>query len=118
MGDDYTPLFITEGTAQNKLASIHHSDYLSFAYREFEQHDGPLVVFGQALGDSDKHLVEAIDGWGKRPIAIGMLPSDSESIRKRKLALHQQLPKAELLFFNATTHPLGSPNLKVARPTP
>ena len=26
------PLFITEGTSQDKLASIHRSDYLSFAY--------------------------------------------------------------------------------------
>lgn len=105
-----TPLFVTEGTADDKLASINRSSYLSFAYNEFTNHKGDLVIFGHSLGESDNHLIKAMQQWGKRNIAISMRQSNPNSMRTRQARLIEALPKAELLFFDAETHPLGNLN--------
>jgi len=104
-----TPLFVTEGTADDKLASINRSSYLSFAYNEFTNHEGDLVVFGHSLDPSDHHLIKAMQQWGKRNIAISIRRS-APNIIERKADLLKQLPDANLSFFKAETHPLG--NLK------
>src|ERR1019366_1553977 len=52
------PLLVSEGTPDDKLAAIRRSDYLSFAYSSFAEHRGGLVVFGQSLGPSDRHLTD------------------------------------------------------------
>src|SRR5690606_2616734 len=57
------PLFISEGTSEDKLRSIYGSDYLSFAFAQFARYRGPTVVFGHGLGDSDAHLVNAMRAW-------------------------------------------------------
>ena len=66
------PLFVSEGDAESKKNSISRSSYLSFAFSQFQQESQALVIFGNSLGDSDKHFVDAIVAWGDRPIAISM----------------------------------------------
>lgn len=111
--DGGTPLFITEGTSKDKLNSIYRSDYLSFAYQQFAKHDGPLVVFGQGLTEADQHLVDAMSRWGNRQIAVSVYPRDDHDIVEQKARLRRRLPKADLLFFDSTTHPLGAHSLRV-----
>lgn len=110
-----TPLFITEGTAQDKLASIHSSDYLSFAYEKFANHNGNLVIFGHSLSESDQHLIDAMKRWRNRIIAFSMRrqTADANNIIERKARIQRQLPEAQIFFFDAETHPLGDPELKV-----
>ncbi len=110
---DAVPLFITEGEPASKLNSINKSEYLSFAFREFTEHEGNLVVFGHSLSDNDDHIVKAIGNWGSRRIAIGLLPGTALNISRRKTNLLAKLPDAEVFFFNSTTHPLGSITLKI-----
>lgn len=112
-----TPLFITEGNAAAKLSSIRRSAYLSFVYKSFAEHEGALIVFGQALAASDGHLLGPMRRWGRRRIAVAVLPGSRAAVVERKAQLIQRLPKAELLFFNALTHPLGDPELRVTVPT-
>jgi hypothetical protein len=107
-------LFITEGKSTDKLNSIYRSDYLSFAYQQFTQHAGPLLVFGQSLGESDDHLVNAIRRWGKRRIGVSIYPSTPQDIIAYKAELQRSLPEADLLFFDSTTHPLGLRALRLA----
>lgn len=115
--DGAIPLFITEGTSGNKLGSIYRSDYLSFAYQQFAQHSGPAVVFGSSLDANDEHLVTAISRWSGDPIAISIHPSMPErQIVEFKANLQRRLPKAELLYFDHTSHPLGSDDLRVSAP--
>ena len=115
MSDDgLVPLFVTEGDYRNKLSSIHRSDYLSFAYQQFAQHSGALVIFGNSLGGQDQHLVDAIRRWDDRRIGVSVYPSAPEEIIAYKADLHKRLPRAELLFFDSTSHPLGSTTLKLA----
>lgn len=109
---DAVPLFISEGTAEEKKASIYRSEYLAFALSQFAGDGGPLVVFGHSLSDSDQHLVDVLRSKPGRPIAIsikrGRLP-----VREQKLQHLARLPEAGLIFFDAESHPLGSAALTV-----
>jgi hypothetical protein len=108
-----TPLFISEGGPKEKLSSINKSDYLSFAYNKFSNHQGGLVIFGHSLSENDQHIVDVINTWGRRTIAISMLPDTERNIRQKKSRLLVRMPDVEVYFYNALTHPLGSPDLRV-----
>lgn len=56
------PLFIAEGSSAKKLRGIMQNVYLRDCFDEFKLAGPDLVVFGSALGASDKHLVDAIAG--------------------------------------------------------
>jgi hypothetical protein len=72
-----------------------------------------MVVFGQSLGDVDDHLIEAMRRWHDRTIAISLMPGTEAEIRRRKASYIRVLPEARLIFFDATSHPLGDPALRV-----
>jgi hypothetical protein len=108
-----TPLFVSEGTSEDKRRSIYNSDYLAFAYNEFVHHKGPLVIFGHSLGAGDGHLISAIRQQSTKRIAISVMPGDEHQIVDAKAHYIGYLPEFELLFFDARTHPLGSPTLRV-----
>lgn len=112
---DAMPLFISEGTAQEKLASIYRSDYLSFVFSCLAQDAGPLVVFGHSLGDSDRHIVDAVGAHKGRSIAVSVRAEGN--IRKKKAAIVEALPDAKIHFFDAATHPLGTADLLIEEPT-
>lgn len=111
---DAMPLFISEGTAQEKLASIYRSDYLSFVFARLAQDAGPLVVFGHSLGESDKHIVDAVRVHKGRTIAVSLQATGD--IREKKAGLIQRLPDAILHFYDAATHPLGAADLIIEEP--
>jgi len=108
--ENITPLFIAEGNSKEKLESIYKSDYLSFAYSQFQIHKESLVIFGHSLGDSDQHLVDAIKTARISRIAISMRKPDRERMEKLK----KIFKTSHLFFFDAKSHPLGDPSLKVA----
>jgi hypothetical protein len=59
------PLFVSEGTAEEKLTKINHSAYLSKALRSFEsicdQKNGHLFILGHSLGASDSHISRCLE---------------------------------------------------------
>jgi len=113
--ENYIPLVVTEGKAREKLDSIHRSDYLSFAYQQLAQQTGPFVVFGSSLGDQDQHLVNAMRRWRDARIAVSIYPTAApQDIIAIKANLHKRLPESNLLFFDSTTHPLGSTTLRIS----
>lgn len=103
------PLFISEGTASEKLASIYRSDYLSFLLSKFTEDASPIVVFGHSLGESDSHIVDILRSRPGRQIAVSIRPGGN--IIERKAGIIEALPSAELVFFEASTHPIGRPEL-------
>lgn len=112
-GDETQPLFVSEGEASDKLASIRSSDYLSFALRTFDQATQPLVVFGHSLSEQDQHLVDIIRRL-EAPIAFALRdPEDRTEQRAIRATLGVRLRKQKLLFFDAATHPLGDPDLHI-----
>jgi hypothetical protein len=57
---DY-PIFVTAGTAKEKLNHIAHNKYLSFCYDALSLISGSLVTFGFNFGDFDSHIIDAIN---------------------------------------------------------
>ena len=112
--EEATPLFISEGSSSGKLASIQRSDYLTFAYTKLVHHDGPICLFGHSLSDRDKHIVQALMQAKIRDIAISVRPGQADAVIRKKANAVRKLPEAHLLFYDATTHPLGATGLQIA----
>jgi uncharacterized protein DUF4917 len=110
------PLLITEASPRDKLQAIEGNDYLAFAYEQLQETDGPLVVFGHALGDQDRHLIDAINANPERPVAISMRRKSKGKLREQQSDIYGKLrvSASDIYFFDAATHPLGSSELTVA----
>ena len=119
--DDAIPLVVTEGGTESKFASISQNAYLSFCLEAMGNDDLPLVVFGHSLSDADLHLVKAISDrpdFRRRMIAIGIYPPAGDV--PGQIARYERLLAGNgnrLIFFDATTHPLGATDLEI-RPDP
>jgi len=108
------PLFVSEGTSQQKLTRIRHHAYLQHAYKSFhsitEQQKQSLFVYGHSLADNDSHILKKI-GRGKLPrLYIGLYGdpnSDANKFIKRKSAelVEMRNPRypLEVKFYNAET---------------
>lgn len=102
------PLFVSEGTSKQKMRAIRGSDYLSHAYTTLAESRGDLVVFGQAFGPSDAHLVAAINRRPRRRIAYGVYAATNAEANSLCAHVEQQFPAARLRFFESESHPLGA----------
>jgi Domain of unknown function (DUF4917) len=107
------PLLVTEGSAGDKLIAIEENVYLSHALNALRWPDGPVVVFGSSLSEQDAHLVTALSEKRERPVAISMLRAPQKELLLKQSDIYGRLDASELLFFDAATHPLGNPALKV-----
>lgn len=105
------PLFISEGAWHHKLQCIYQSDYLSFVFSCFENDKNPLVILGHSLGDSDKHIINAINAHEGRQVAISVRRNGN--IREKTAKFTSALPNVKLSFFDAATHPLLHESLRI-----
>ncbi|MGH3608054.1 MAG: DUF4917 family protein [Pseudonocardiaceae bacterium] len=115
LAEDHTaaiPLFVAEGHAIDKMKAIGESPYLSFAYDRLVAHRQPLVIFGHSLGSNDQHIVDAVDGH--HHLAISIRRMDEDRIRSEKARYMQMFPGANIAFFDAASHPLGSPAVNMS----
>lgn len=107
------PLLVTEGSAGEKARAIEANDYLAHALDRLFDVEGPVVVFGSRLAKQDDHLVEALSEHPDRPVAVSMLPGRSKAERAEfQIALSRRLTASDIYFYDATTHPLGSAELR------
>jgi len=113
MSADETPLFVTEGTTQEKLRRIGSSDYLSFALDHLRDDSRNLVILGHALSGQDEHILKAVNEQPARTVAVG-IHAGGGSVRSKKLAFAARLKTADVRFFDASTHPLTAPALAVS----
>lgn len=103
--DDY-PVFVTAGTGDEKLAQIRANPYLIDCYDHLCSVDGSIVTFGFAFGESDLHIVEALNRATHFPakdvpklwsVYIGVF---SEADMERAAAL-EKLLHAKVNTYNA-----------------
>ncbi len=57
---NYFPLFVAEGTSDEKLQRVRHSDFLSKAHRGLRQITGALFTYGHSLAENDDHILRLI----------------------------------------------------------
>lgn len=55
------PYIILDGTAESKMQKIEHNKYTKLCFKNFTEQNGVLVVLGNSLSESDKHLVSSIE---------------------------------------------------------
>lgn len=107
------PLLVTEGSAREKLRAIEGNAYLSHSLEQLRRNALPAVVFGSSLSEQDNHLVDALGQHRDRPIAVSAMPTGSKRERARQqVDVWARLDVDELHFFDATSHPLGAPQLR------
>lgn len=109
---EFYPVFVSEGTSEEKLERIRHNDYLCKMHRSFTELKGTVVVYGHSLDESDDHIfTDRIGRHGKTSQLFVSLYGDPDSptnktIIRRALALPGLRPARhplEVLFFHAAT---------------
>lgn len=80
------PLFVSEGTANDKLRVIENSNYLTFCLSNLAQSDKDLLIFGTNLSPNDSHIINAI-GKSRRNIVFAIYKGDKteEEIHAQEL---------------------------------
>lgn len=75
----YTPLFVSEGTSDQKVKSIKSSFYLNTVYREVLPEIGSsVVIYGWGFGEHDMHILERICKGGTTNFAVSVYPDGNE----------------------------------------
>ena len=73
------PLFVSEGTYQEKLEVISSSNYLSYVIHEELPNGGDsLVIYGWGIGKQDTHILEQIARGTYQQIAVSVYKGNKE----------------------------------------
>ncbi|ELL7787628.1 DUF4917 family protein [Cronobacter sakazakii] len=71
--EQVVPLFVSEGTMQQKVSSIQNSYYLSTVYREvLTSQRSTLTLLGWGLGEHDRHILKRMRGTGIQRVAVSV----------------------------------------------
>jgi len=98
------PLFVSEGTSEDKQFAISRSEYLHFAHAHLKHCSNRLVVYGASLSRPDNHIVQAIRKQDTQ-IAISLRVGDksADDLRAEMLEHRRNFPNQGLYFFDSTT---------------
>lgn len=104
---DYFPIFVAEGTSNEKLIRIRHNDYLAKAYRSFTEIGGALFVYGHSLAENDEHYLKRIERGKLSQLYVGIYgdpdsPSNKEIItRAKRMNVPRRRVALNVQFFDA-----------------
>lgn len=107
---DCTPLFVSEGTNNQKYQAIDRSPYLRTVYDRVLPGLGndPIAVYGWSIGEQDEHLLAAIGHKEPSRLAVSVhTASDShddfcERVRKTVKSAHG-FSHTEVLFYDSNS---------------
>lgn len=109
--NQFIPIFVSEGTTEQKKYAINQSRYLSFIYDDvlpqLHEHEIQLVIIGWSLGDQDRHILEQIIGGRKNSkkkgrIAIGIRRSSMEKNCQKFIEKIKKLnSEVKITFFDS-----------------
>jgi hypothetical protein len=99
---DFFPVFVAEGTSDEKLERIRHSDYLAKGYRSFTEITGALFIYGHSLAPNDEHYLRRIEKGRLSHVYIGIY-GDPESESNRQIIVRGK----SLANARAPSHPLA-----------
>jgi hypothetical protein len=106
--DDFFPLFVAEGTSDEKLLRIRHSDYLAKAYRSFQSIQKCLFIYGHSLASNDEHYLKLIERGKLEQVYVGLYgdpnsAANKQIIRRANLLVDNRRGRKSLnvVFFDA-----------------
>ncbi|WP_367671474.1 DUF4917 family protein [Serratia symbiotica] len=99
------PLFVCEGTSNQKINSINNSIYLNTVYREVLTSLEPcLVIYGWSLSSQDEHILKRIK-LSKRKlekVAVSVHNNDQEYSNRVRNKIHKILgDEVQVVFFHS-----------------
>jgi hypothetical protein len=98
--NDCTPLFVAEGTSEQKMESIRRSKYLSTVYNEvIPSINGDLTIFGWSMNEQDKHILRAIAKSNISRIAVSVHQNDLYYCQYVLKQIRQYLPEGVSIEF-------------------
>lgn len=99
------PLYVAEGTTEQKQARINSSVYLRHCYDKLRDNAAPVFIFGHSADDSDTHIYRAIFGSKVDQIYFGAFQADQNEINRLRgqISRHQEAAgsKASIAFFRS-----------------
>lgn len=113
------PLFVSEGTWQNKLLKIKKNIYLNHCYNSLKylglhtnvQRNDSLVIFGTLLKSNDNHIIEAIKQNNIKNIYIG-LSSENKMYTDCSHIIKELQETKNIYFYDYTTVSVWNFNFK------
>jgi hypothetical protein len=72
LAEDRFPLFVAEGTTDEKMEKIRHNDYLIRCYKSFAGIQYCLFIHGHSLAPNDEHFLELIERGKLEHVYIGL----------------------------------------------
>ena len=89
---EVVPLFVSEGSWQQKVSSIQNSYYLSTIYREaLKSQRDTLVVYGWGFAEQDIHLLRRMRDTGINRVAVSVFRGDQAYYNRVLQTLHNEL---------------------------
>ena len=114
MNESLVPLFISEGTKEQKIKSIHKSHYLGTTYNEVLMDSvwnlESLTIYGWSFGDNDLHILERMFDYGNtfcKKIAVSVYDREGDKIQaychmvKSKITGIHALRNTDIVFFKS-----------------
>ncbi|ASF46140.1 DUF4917 family protein [Methylovulum psychrotolerans] len=96
------PLFVSEGTMQQKVSSIQSSYYLSTVYREvLTSPRETLTLYGWGLGEHDQHLLKRMHGTGIQRVAVSVFRYDQYYCNYAHQVIQSHLGPIHVTFFDS-----------------
>jgi hypothetical protein len=101
------PVFVSEGTTEEKKAKIMHSAYLGRGLRSFPNITGTLFTFGFAMSPNDEHWLRLIEKGRLTLLAVGLY-GDPEAPWNKAISSRAEAIKAakrgkpiEVIYYQA-----------------
>lgn len=97
LNDMKFPLFVAEGSSQEKLTEIKRYNYLENAYENLSNMSGSLVTYGFGFNKNDNHIIDEIFNSQVKSVYIGLY--DLNSIRALEKKLFQDNKYNKTIYF-------------------
>ncbi|EGT7920581.1 DUF4917 family protein [Salmonella enterica] len=98
--EEVVPLFVSEGTHEQKVNAIQSSFYLSTVYREvLAEPRENLVILGWGMGEHDVHLLKRMAGSGIQRVAVSVFRRDQAYCNRASLLIKETLGRNTLVDF-------------------
>ncbi len=101
----FSPLFVSEGTSLQKLATIRESSYLSRVYNSVLPNIGEtLVIYGTSFQRNDEHIYKALIEGSVKKVAVSIHKPSNVNLQSRCSEINTMLNKikaVEIKFFDA-----------------
>lgn len=107
---DFFPVFVAEGTSNEKLERIRHNDYLAKGYRSFTEITGALFIYGHSLAPNDEHYLKRIEKGKLSHVYVGIYGDPNSDSNRQIIIRGKSLASARppsrpmaVSFFDAGT---------------